>query len=232
MTSEDFPTTPMDSSSDDNPVPEITTLGGSQVFPPACRFPQRERFPNIVPTGETVVRRIPEPEVGVDPASAGAEPVSTSVTSDSVKPSNKSELRAAKRATAEWALYQKTLRWVGLFVVVMTVIAVVIGWFVSGLAGVWAAVIGAAIAGLFCGTTLWSVANTIGTSPTSMAATVMLTWAGKLVVLIAVLALLRGRDFYNPYILFAVIAVGVLGALGIQALSLKRGRLPYVTTSN
>gem|GEM_PF-276745 len=172
-----------------------------------------------------------EPDAGEVPAVevATAEP-DVSATQEPIP--GKAELRATKRATAEWALYQKTLRWVGLFVVVLTVIAVLIGWFVSGLAGVWAAVIGAAIAGLFCGTTLWSVANTIGTSPTSMAATVMLTWAGKLVVLIAVLALLRGRDFYNPYILFAVIAVGVLGALGIQALSLKRGRLPYVTPSN
>ena len=163
------------------------------------------------------------PRVGAaEPANSGGGAMTESIPS-------KAELRATKRATAEWALYQKTLRWVGLFVVVLTAIAVLIGWFASGLAGVWAAVIGAAIAGLFCGTTLWSVANTIGASPTSMAATVMLTWAGKLVVLIAVLALLRGRDFYNPYILFAVIAVGVLGALGIQALSLKRGRLQYVT---
>lgn len=63
----------------------------------------------------------------------------------------------------------------------------------------------------------------------SMAATVMLTWLLKLVVLIVVLFILRGRDFYNPYVLFAVIAVGIIGALVVQALALKSSKLPYVT---
>ena len=138
------------------------------------------------------------------------------------------ETKANIRSSQEWQLYRKTLTWVVTFIGLLAIIAVGVGWLTAGLPGVWGALVGAGIAALFCGTTVWSIGATIGSSPTQMAATVMLTWAAKLAVLIAVLALLRGRDFYHPVVLFLVIVIGVVGALAIQAISVKGARLPYV----
>jgi len=131
-------------------------------------------------------------------------------------------------SAAERQQYGRASRLLAIFLAALTVLSLVIGWFTVGWPGVWAALIGAALAGLFCGGTMWSISHTIGAAPISMAATVMLTWLVKLLILIGVLAFLRGRDFYHPYLLFAVIAAGMLGALAIQALVLKRSKQPYV----
>lgn len=130
---------------------------------------------------------------------------------------------------AERQMYRRASRLLAWFLIALALIALAVGWFGFGFPGVWAALIGVALTGMFCGGTMWSITHSIGAAPVSMAATIMLTWLAKLVVLIAVLALLRGRDFYSPYLLFAVIAVGVIGALVVQALTIKRSRLPYVT---
>ena len=129
---------------------------------------------------------------------------------------------------AERLMYQRATRLVAWFLGGLALLALLIGWLVAGLPGVWAALIGVGLTALFCGGTLWSVSRTIGSAPVSMAATVMLTWLVKLAILIAVLFFLRGRTFYNAYVLFAVVAVGVIGALIVQGLSIKRSNLPYV----
>jgi len=129
---------------------------------------------------------------------------------------------------AERATYRRASRLLAIFLGALTVLSLIVGWFVAGTAGLWAALIGIGLAGLFCGGTMWSITHTIGAAPVSMAATIMLTWLAKLIILIAVLAFLRGRDFFHPQLLFAVIAVGVIGSLIWQALVLKRGRAPYV----
>jgi len=129
---------------------------------------------------------------------------------------------------AERATYRRASRLLAIFLGALTVLSLIVGWLVAGTAGLWAALIGIGLAGLFCGGTMWSITHTIGAAPVSMAATIMLTWLAKLIILIAVLAFLRGRDFYHPQLLFAVIAVGVVGSLILQALVLKRGRAPYV----
>jgi len=128
----------------------------------------------------------------------------------------------------ERQVYRRASRILAIFLGILTILALLIGWLVAGSSGLWAAVIGVALAGLFCGGTMWSITRTIGAAPISMAATIMLTWLAKLIILIAVLAFLRGRDFYQPHLLFAVIAVGMLGALVIQALTVKRSHLPYL----
>ena len=136
---------------------------------------------------------------------------------------------AQQNQQAERRAYQRTSKLLWLFMGITAVVALVVGWLTSGLPGVWGALIGAGLAAMFCGGTMWSVTKTVGSAPISMAATVMLTWLAKLIVLIVVLAALRGRDFYNPYVLFAVIAVTVIGALAVQAISIKRNKVPYIT---
>ena len=129
---------------------------------------------------------------------------------------------------AELLKYRSAARRVFLFLAIFSALALAIGWFASGLAGFWGALIGVGLALLFCGSSVWSGLHTIGAAPVSMAATVLLGWAGKLVVLIAVLAVLRGRTFYNPFVLFGVIAAGLIGSLILQVFAHRRNKAPYV----
>lgn len=124
--------------------------------------------------------------------------------------------------------YQRALHWIGILVGVLAVGGIIIGWLVAGLPGVWGALIGVALAGLCCAATVWSVAHTIGAESTTIMASVLGTWLVKLVLIIATLAFLRGRNFYNPYVLFGVLAVGVIGAVVIEAYCVHRSRMTYV----
>ena len=50
----------------------------------------------------------------------------------------------------------------------------------------------------------------------------------KIVVLVVVLALLRGADFYDRWVLFAVLALGAVGSALLDYRAVRGGRVPYV----
>jgi hypothetical protein len=136
---------------------------------------------------------------------------------------------SARRSTdSERAVLRTALRDTLLLVGGLLVLGVAVGALVSGWAGVWGALIGAGLAAFFCATTIWSMMRTIGQSPTTMAAVVMGTWIAKVVVLIVVLALLRGADFYDRAVLFVVLALGAVGSALLDYRAVKGGRMPYV----
>jgi hypothetical protein len=70
--------------------------------------------------------------------------------------------------------------------------------------------------------------RTADAAPGAMMGVVMGTWLGKVVVVIAVLAVLRGMDFYDRYVLAAVVAVAVVGSALLDYRAVSRGRVPYV----
>lgn len=128
----------------------------------------------------------------------------------------------------ERAILRRAMRDTLLLVGALLVLGVAVGALVAGLPGVYGALIGAGLAAFFCATTIWSMMRTIGTSPGTMAAVVMGAWAAKVVVLIVVLALLRGADFYDRWVLLAVLAVGAIGSALLDYRAVRDGRLPYV----
>ncbi|QAY68818.1 hypothetical protein [Xylanimonas protaetiae] len=128
----------------------------------------------------------------------------------------------------ERQVFRSALRATLLLLGGLTVVGVVVGLLVSGTQGVWGAVIGVLLAGFFCATTIWSLLRTVGSSPTAMAGFVMGSWMVKIVVLVVVLAVLRGRDFFDPYVLFGVVAVGAIGSAVLDYRAVTRGRIPYV----
>ncbi len=129
---------------------------------------------------------------------------------------------------AERRVLRTALRDTGIFLAVLAVLGVGIGALAAGMPGVWGALVGVAIAGFFCATTVWSMLRSVGASPTAMGALVMGTWVAKIVVLVIVLALLRGRDFYDPWVLLAVVAVGAIGSSLLDYRAVSKGRIPYV----
>ncbi|WP_016696851.1 hypothetical protein [Actinoalloteichus spitiensis] len=105
------------------------------------------------------------------------------------------------------------------------------GWLVDGVPGVWGAAIGIALAaGFMLVTTVVSV-MTASASPTVMAAAVLGSWLGKMIVLFVVLALLRNEDFYSRIVLFGVVVLTVIGVMAVQTRVILTSRVPYVDTT-
>ncbi len=127
------------------------------------------------------------------------------------------------------AVFRRALHDMIWLVAGVTVVGVAVGWLVAGLPGVWGALIGAAIALVFSGTTTLSMLKTDTAAPGRMMAVIMGTWLGKLVVVIVVLAVLRGMDFYDRYVLAVVVAVAVIGSALLDYRAVSRGRVPYVS---
>ncbi|PZR52088.1 hypothetical protein DNL40_13650 [Xylanimonas oleitrophica] len=132
------------------------------------------------------------------------------------------------RTAPERAVLRRALRDTGLLLAALAVLGVGVGALVAGTPGVWGALVGVGIAAFFSGTTIWSMLRTVGAPPTQMAVFVMGAWLVKIVVLVGVLALLRGQDFYSREVLMVVLLVGVVGSALLDYRAVARGRVPYV----
>ena len=127
------------------------------------------------------------------------------------------------------AVFRTALRDMLLLLAVLTVLGIGLGYVLAGVPGVWGAVIGVGLALLFSGTTVVSMLLTARSTATRMAAVVMGAWLGKVIVLIAVLALIRDEDFYHRGVLAAVLFAGVIGSALLDLRAVRVGRVPYVT---
>ncbi|WP_246169180.1 hypothetical protein [Actinotalea subterranea] len=126
---------------------------------------------------------------------------------------------------------QQALRGMLVLVAVVTVVGVVVGGIVAGLPGVWGALIGAAVALLFSGTTVVSMMRTTTASVTTTGAVILGAWLVKMMVLVALFAVLDGMDFYDRRVLVGVVLVGVVGSAYLDYRAVSRGRVPYTEPS-
>ncbi|ASO18998.1 hypothetical protein FHR81_001264 [Actinoalloteichus hoggarensis] len=123
---------------------------------------------------------------------------------------------------------RSALRQASFAALILALPAVGIGWLVADLPGVWGAVLGVAIAAGFLLVTLVATLATANASPVAMAAAVLGSWGGKMVVLFVVLFLIRDQEFYSRGVLFAVLVVTVIGILAVQTRVLLRAKTLYV----
>lgn len=130
--------------------------------------------------------------------------------------------------SAVTAVFRRALRDVLLFLAVLTLVGVAVGWLVAGSAGLWGALLGAAVAAFFSGTTVVVMLRTSEASPTTTAAVVMGSWLAKMVVLVGALLVLRGMDFYDRWVFGAVLLLGVIGSAVLDYRAVNTGRIPYV----
>lgn len=119
-----------------------------------------------------------------------------------------------------------------LLLVVLAVVGVAAGALLAGMPGVWAAVIGVAMALVFSATTTVALLRTVTSPPAVMAAWVMGTWLVKVLLVVVVLGVLRGYDFYSRPVLAAVLGLGVVGSALLDYRAVTRGRVPYVEPSS
>jgi hypothetical protein len=110
----------------------------------------------------------------------------------------------------------------------LAVLGSVVGYLVAGVPGVWGALVGAALAGLFCGGTVVSMMFAVGKGAAATGAVVMGGWLVKIVVLIAGLAVLSRLDFYDRWVLMVVVLIGAVGSAVLDYRAVKGGRIEYV----
>jgi len=126
------------------------------------------------------------------------------------------------------AVFRVALRGMLVLLGALAILGVGIGALAAGGPGVWGALIGVALALVFSGTTVVSMLVTSGVSMQRFAAVVMGAWLGKVLVLIIVLAILQGMDFYSRPVLGIVLMAGVVGSALLDYRAVTRGRVPYV----
>ncbi len=129
---------------------------------------------------------------------------------------------------AATALFRRALRDVLVFLAAVTVIGVVVGFLVAGSEGVWGALLGAGVALVFSGTTVWSMWRSAHSTPAAMLGIVAGSWLAKMIVLVASLVALQGHDFYSKPVFLVVVLVGVLGSVALDTVNYQRARIPYV----
>ena len=127
------------------------------------------------------------------------------------------------KQSAKTALTVGLVAWMGL-----TAVAVAIGAAIAGKPGVWAAVIGSGIAGVFFLLTAGVAVVTSAMNPAYLGGAILGSWLIKIIVLMGVLAWLRNEDFYHRGILFGTLIVTTFGMLILESVLVTRAKVPYV----
>ncbi|MEU2043202.1 hypothetical protein [Nocardia niwae] len=115
---------------------------------------------------------------------------------------------------------------------VLVVLAVALGAAVSGVAGVWGAILGAAIGGGFILTTAAVVLFGAKLPPSTAGLVMLVSWVLKLLVALIVVAILQRFDFYDRVVLFLTVVGALIIVLGAETYGVVRQKVPYVTTTD
>ncbi|WP_249644175.1 hypothetical protein [Nocardia sputi] len=115
---------------------------------------------------------------------------------------------------------------------VLVVLAVALGAAVAGIPGVWGALLGAAIGGGFILTTAAVVLFGAKLPPSTAGLIMLVSWVGKVLVALIVVAILQRFDFYDRVVLFLTVVGALVIVLGAETYGVVRQKVPYVTTTD
>ncbi|MEU4435682.1 hypothetical protein ACH474_32800 [Nocardia rhamnosiphila] len=113
--------------------------------------------------------------------------------------------------------------------VVLTVLAAAIATALAGTAGLWGALLGAAIGGGFILTTAVVVLLGAKLPPSTAGLIMLVSWVGKLLVALIVVAVLQRFEFYDRVALFLTVVGALVIVLGAETYGVLRQKVPYVT---
>ncbi|GAA2244110.1 hypothetical protein GCM10010401_16600 [Rarobacter faecitabidus] len=122
----------------------------------------------------------------------------------------------------------KALRWNAVVFAVIVIVASPIGWIVDRGQGLWAVVLGVAIAIFFSLTTVVSMIVAARRQPAAMAGIILGAWLGKMIMLFAILLALKDADFYNRPVFAIVLCLAVICAAIIDAIAVQKSRIPLL----
>lgn len=126
------------------------------------------------------------------------------------------------------AVFRTAVRDVVVLTVVATVLGAVLGGFLVGERGVWGGVLGGAVALLVAGATPVTMLLTARSSLTVAMAAVAGGWLVKTVIVLIAVVLLTDADVVDGRVFAAVVVVGLLGSVAVDARAVAAGRVPYV----
>ncbi len=127
----------------------------------------------------------------------------------------------------------RTLRWGGLLVVAVALVAGGVGWLTAGTSGLLAGLAGALLAGVFLGLTAVSIliaARVTRGRPGDplFYAIVLGGWLLKMILFLVVAFLLRGGAGLDPMVFLGSALAAVLGSLVVDVVAFRTTRVPYV----
>ena len=128
--------------------------------------------------------------------------------------------------TGSAALFKRVIKWGGLLILGIAVIAGVLGWLFAGTNGLVSALIGAAISFSFVTLTALSVWFGGKLNLGGFYAVVLGGWIVKIVIFLAIVAVLRHAKFINGPTLFFTLVASILGTLAIDSWVFLKARLP------
>lgn len=135
---------------------------------------------------------------------------------------------ATQPKSAHTAGLQKALVQGVLALIVLVLLSAVIWYAVDGMPGLWGALLGAAIGGVFVLLTVVVVIATANTSPTVAGAVLLGTWLLKLIVAIGAVAALKPLDFYSRPAFALTIVIAMVVVLATESVAIIRHRAPAV----
>ncbi|MFM1786593.1 MAG: hypothetical protein RL228_543, partial [Actinomycetota bacterium] len=92
----------------------------------------------------------------------------------------------------------------------------------------WAVALGGGIPWVFFGFTAIIGLKTAGVRTEMLGAIVLGSWLVKIMILIAVLAWMRGQDFYDRPVFFVTLLIATVGLLVTEAQITLKSKVPYV----
>ncbi|GGK55886.1 hypothetical protein [Nocardia camponoti] len=113
---------------------------------------------------------------------------------------------------------------------VLVVLSVIVATALAGIAGLWGAVFGCLIGGGFILTTVISVILGAKLPPTTAHMVMLVSWVGKLLVALVLVAILNQFDFYSRPALFFTVVGALIIVLGAETYGVVSQKVPYVTT--
>ncbi|WP_433613343.1 hypothetical protein [Prescottella agglutinans] len=130
------------------------------------------------------------------------------------------------------AALRRGLRYGALALIALAVGGVIIASLFAGVAGLWGALIGAAVGGGFILCTALAVLLTAKLPAVTAGAVLLGSWLLKMILAIAVLAILDPLDFYNREAMVIVIVLSLVIVLGAETYGVLQTKVPYVTPTD
>jgi len=99
---------------------------------------------------------------------------------------------------------------------------------IAGSQGLWGGILGIVIPVAFFSITVVVALVTLRVNPQVFGAAILGSWVVKIVLLIVVLAVLSGADFYSRTVFFIAFVIGTIGYLLTEAIIVIKTRVPYL----
>jgi len=125
-------------------------------------------------------------------------------------------------------IYKRALALSAILMVIIGVFGSGIGFLFAGMAGVYSALIGAAVSALFSVLTILSIWMGARLPLGGFYGLVLGGWLVKVLLFAVTLGLLRGADFISGPVFFFAVVTTVLGGLAIDSWVVLKGRQPIL----